>query len=230
MAQVSGTLSGVTSQSSAPMIACQYDLHVEDTLTAVALYFNKTRAGENEQIGFYITVWEDNNGTPGRIIYQDHEMRFAMFEGLNKFVMYRLESPIVVSGTVYVGIVQSGAGIINIGFDRNSNASQYMYYNVGGAWSTSYLEGSLMLRPYFGLQASMQQIMPVVSNQGLRIFPNPATSIVYVDCPPTSEIEIFDMCGRSVFRRQGTTFSVAGWRKGCYLVKVDGSMARLLVR
>ena len=48
---------GLTSTASRVYLAYRFDLNVEDTLTAVDIYFNRTLGGENEQVPFYITVW-----------------------------------------------------------------------------------------------------------------------------------------------------------------------------
>lgn len=154
---------GITSTSSKIWLACRYPLHVEDTLTALDLYFNRTLKEQNADIRFYITVWDDADGHPGQVLYRDEARRKPLFKGFNHFVRYYLETPLVCSGTIYVGVEQTSSDFLNLGFDRNCDASSDILYRVGAEWQTSILRGSLMLRPCFG-------------QRGLLAITNPATS------------------------------------------------------
>lgn len=209
---------GITSTSSKIRFACRFGLHVEDTLTAVDLYFNHTYRDGNSGIRFLLTVWNDEDGHPGSIIYQDVQRRSPQFQGFNKYVRYALESPLICNGTIYVGIEQSSADYINLGFDRNCDASDQIFYLTSAEWQRSILRGSLMLRPYFGAKAlvgvpshpSSEQFRVVVENRR-----------IYVENAGNRLVRVFDMMGRHV--------RPEGLRPGIYLVCVGDSPAQKVV-
>ena len=41
------------------------------------------------------------------------------------------------SGTFYVGWIQTTDDLLNIGLDLNKNSNQYMFYNFNGTWLNS---------------------------------------------------------------------------------------------
>ena len=49
---------GLTSTGGKQWLAYRFDLNTQDTLTAVDLYFNRTRNGENENVQFRLCVWD----------------------------------------------------------------------------------------------------------------------------------------------------------------------------
>ena len=63
-------------------------------------------------------------------------------------------------------------GIINLGMDRNNNASEHTFYKVGGGWQQSFIYGALMIRPYLGTLRgpNMGAIADVDSIAAIRLF------------------------------------------------------------
>lgn len=208
---------GITSTSK-PRLACRFDMRVEDTLTAVDLYFNQTYSNGNAGARFLITIWDDDNGHPGDIIYQDEQRRHPEFQGFNCYVRYALEHPLVCSGTIYVGLEQATTDYINIGFDRNCDASQQLYYLTGVEWQRSILRGALMLRPYFGAKALVGMPAPA-SPAAFRVRLS-GRSIVVENADP-KQVHVYDLMGRSV--------GAANLRPGVYLVRVGRSAAQKVV-
>jgi hypothetical protein len=146
---------GITSTTPHIKIACRFVLNAPDTITALNLYFNQTFQSQNAKIRFFITIWDDDNGHPGNIIYQDNDSRRPIFDGFNRYVRYLLDGPVTCSGTIYVGLEQNSTDYINLGFDRNNDASSNILYLTGTSWQTSILRGALMLRPGFGHSATL---------------------------------------------------------------------------
>jgi len=54
------------------MAAYQFELNRPDTLRAIQMYFPQMLDSVNN-IEFLLTIWEDNNGSPGNIIHQQIE-------------------------------------------------------------------------------------------------------------------------------------------------------------
>lgn len=218
---------GITSTSSRVKVAYRFHLNVEDTLTALYMYFNRTLDDENADIRFAITVWDDANGVPGNIIYQDANRRRPLFEGFNKYVRYILEEPIVCSGTIYVGLEQYSPDYINLGFDRNNDASNDILYLSSTNWQTSILRGALMIRPYFGHRATLGVCDADIAH-GFKAYV--MNGILYVETDTPQPIQVFDALGRRVRSQQGTTaMRIADIPHGLYLVKVGSQAGKKVV-
>ena len=145
-----------------------------DTLRGVSIYFNKTLSKANQQI-FLLTVWDDNNGKPGDTLYSRSE--FAEYsDSLNEFVIYRLEIPVRISGTFYVGAITTTDDNLNIGFDRYNNSQNNILYNSTGQWFSSAFSGSLMIRPLIGKPLPVGIPTRHSEPHRLLIYPNPCNT------------------------------------------------------
>lgn len=208
---------GITTTSK-PRLACRFSMRAEDTLTAVDIYFNQTYNEGNSGIRFLLTVWDDADGHPGNVIYQDEQRRKPKFEGFNSYVRYALEHPLVCSGTIYVGLEQTTSDYINIGYDRNCDASDQLYYLTGVDWQRSILRGALMLRPYFGTQALVNVPHAEVTDNFHVIVKNRTIQVENVD---VKQVRVYDTMGRQV--------KPVDLIPGIYLVRVGIAAAQKVV-
>ena len=222
---------GITSTSSRVRLSCQFRLNVEDTLTAVKLYFNRTFHEENEDIRFLITVWDDANGMPGNIIYQDEDRRKPMFAGFNEFVRYDLEEPLVCNGTIYVGFEQTTADYINLGFDRNNDASSHVFFLTSASWQPSILRGALMLRPCFGTRDQLSISPSLAVDSQSVIYSNDGCIVISTN--RQGSVVVYDVMGRQVYktttRQAHSTIVTPSLPKGVYLVRVGQGTAKKIV-
>ncbi|MBQ6047229.1 MAG: T9SS type A sorting domain-containing protein [Bacteroidales bacterium] len=211
---------GLTSTSSNVFLACAYNLHEPDTLLGVRLYFNRTREGQNSTMGFRMAVWNDNGGRPGTLIYLDEQIRFPQFGGLNIYCTYPLERALPVSGRIYVGFQQENNDYINIGFDRNNNHNDRIFYRIGSEWQHCSFAGSMMLRPYFSVPASLGISATKVPQA--ELYPNPAHEGFYVSGIGEGQtIEVLDRMGRRIYNGIGPAYvNTDGWTAGIYLVVI----------
>lgn len=211
---------GLTSTASKVYLACRYDLTVADTLTAVDLYFNQTVDGDNETVPFNITVWSNDGGRPGTVLYRDRSARRPVMDGLNVYHRYRLENPVEVSGSVFVGFEQGNNHFINLGFDRSNDVSERIFYLTGTEWQQSILSGSLMMRPCFGIAGTVGIEIGAVEDVEWRLYPNPASEWVRVEGLPTgSVVTLYDMTGVQLKTTRDNVFSVVGLKEGVYLLR-----------
>ena len=209
---------GLTSTSSTVKLAYMFPLRVKDTLTAIDLYFNRTRNDENEFIYFYLCIWADDNGQPGELIYKDTQRRLPIFSELNQFVRYILEDEVVVEGKIYVGFEQTSNDYINLGFDRNHDASSNIYYLTSGHWQQSILKGALMMRPYFGHAATIgiNDIQPPLG----KIYPNPAQHFIHVEVAENILVQFYNVQGQLLYQQQHPTqISLDEFQSGIYIVR-----------
>ena len=213
---------GIYNMSGAVEMAYRIDLNQADTLTAVALYFNRTRSDENASMAFQLCVWDDNDGQPGQLIYCDNATRYPRFTTINRYITYRLEKPLPIDGPIYVGLQQTTPGIINLGMDRNNNASEHTFYKVGGGWQQSFIYGALMIRPYLGTLRgpNMGAIADVDSIAAIRLFPNPASNTLHVETPHPAALSLYSIQGQLVAHTVGNTLSVAALADGIYSLSI----------
>jgi hypothetical protein len=155
-------------------LAYQFTLNQPDTLKSIQMYFNSTQDNSSQHY-FFLTIWADNNGEPGNIIYEQSGARPEFENKLNKYHTYVLDEAQYVSGTFYVGWRQTTSNNLNLGFDRSSNNQSKIFYNVAGSWQNSQYEGSLMIRPILGnLKYPFVGIEnPKTEIEDLVIYPNP---------------------------------------------------------
>ena len=234
---------GLTSTADTVSLAYRFDLNVSDTLSAIELAFNRTFQGANENISFYLTVWQADNGRPGTIIYRDSQTRCpqlpdsAALDGDHSaFHRYVLDNSVVVSGSIFVGLKQVGNEFINIGFDRSFNSADRIYHRTAMEWEQSILSGSLMLRPCFGQAATIgiNTVEPSVTQ--VILFPNPADRQVTIDgIGDACIVTIYDMQGRHLLDAKGNTIATADLHDGMYVVKIvtrDGTLLtkKLIIR
>ena len=217
---------GLTAPGSKLYLAYRFELNQPDTLTAVDIYFNRTRNNENEDIQFHLCIWDCENGRPGTLIYKDDERMNPEFEGLNRFHRYILSQAQVISDTVFVGFEQLSNGYANIGFDRNTDSRERLYYRTSEQWQQSILSGSLMFRPVFGQQATVSISQATEKPQlQIELFPNPAHSTVNIRCTTevtnTLQMALYDTQGRKIWQRPfENAFSVEGLPSGLYLLNI----------
>ncbi len=191
---------GLTANGSHQYLALRFDMNVPDTLTAVDLYFNRTRNNENDGLQFYICVWQCENRLPGTLIYKDSIRMETLFDGMNCYHRYRLSKPILVRDSIFVGFEQLSNDYINIGFDRNNNSCQRLFYRTGNDWQQSILRGSVMMRPAFGNSAIVGISPSPDSHSTVTVFPNPANSHITISASDgLSNIRVYDMHGRQVY-------------------------------
>lgn len=201
-----------------------------DTLRAVRFYFNQTLSDASERL-FHLCVWNDNAGKPGDTIYSDLVFpRYA--DSLNKFVTYHLNPPVAVTGTFYVGWIQTTGDNLSVGFDRVNNSQQSIFFNTSGTWETSAFIGSLMIRPVIGKPIPLGISEPEQTIRTLKIFPNPLTgsgSRISVAIDPSEKISqgdaytIYDFTGRITLHGPfSNTVDVSSLPNGLYLMTVTG--------
>jgi hypothetical protein len=177
---------------------------------------------------FLLTVWAENNGKPGEILYEDDVFfpRSPLYgNGPNQFLTYYFTDTVKVAvGTsFFVGWRQLEGDRLNLGLDRNIDNSTVINYSVNGGstWLTSPFAGSAMIRPIFstGLDAVLN--VPAKEEQKLTIYPNPATEIITVQVESENEeVIIYDSFGRIVKQEIGKSIAIGDLTKGIYFVSV----------
>jgi hypothetical protein len=185
-------------------VAYRFKNYKEDTLRSVRMYFNRT-ADNSSQVYFRLAVWDndENNDRPGNLIYSLPGNKPEYLDELNKFSTYTLDTLLVVSEFFYVGWIQTSTALMNVGFDKNNNNRNNIFYNLGQEWFNSSFNGSLMIRPVFGKRSAGTSSVNNLASNELQVFPNPASDFIRFELPSyTSDfpatISIFNLQGKLV--------------------------------
>ncbi len=198
-----------------------------DTLRAFQMYF--LQSFDNASMKYFnLVIWDDNNGKPGNIIYfQDGDL--PIYDGINEFHTYLLDTALVVPEDYYIGWQQTTADLLNIGFDKSRDMSSNIFYNINGQWINSSFQGALMMRPVFseyGLKQGIIDIKEESRNLLFKIYPNPVNnilSIVYPNYISNKEIfiTIYDSSGRLIFKTDKLVneINTSIFRSGLYYLR-----------
>jgi hypothetical protein len=215
--------------------AVRYTLNVPDTLKSVRIYFDPiTEGGLIQASPFRIIIWANGGNGPGGIIYKD-SVAYPRYESgsYNKIPTYTLTSCLPLGvGTYYIGIQQTTNQALNIGFDRNTNHKDALYYNLSGAWSQSSINGSLMINPVLGC---VDPPIPVGLNHyekpnSIRVFPNPAQNTITVSFPGNqlvnTDLEITTALGQTVLTKtisSNEQIDISNLSNGLYFIHLKGN-------
>lgn len=192
----------------AAKLAYRFDMIGGDSLRAVRMYFNpianQPPLQSPPQGNFLVTVWSSLD--PEVIVHQNFSFSSPEYRdhGLNKFVEYELDSTIWLEGTFYIGWVQTNATNMNLGFDRNRNNGNKIFFKVANTWQSTAFQGSLMMRPVFVAGSDPWVGTPNIPGQDdvMVVYPNPARDILYIDAGSLASaamtVECIDAMGRKV--------------------------------
>lgn len=224
---------GYSLNTAGAKLAYRFDIVGEDSLRAVRMYFNPQAndplsSPNPVQGSFLLTIW--SSLSPEVIVHQNYSFSAPEYrlEGLNRFIEYPLDSVIAVSGAFYVGWTQTTATRMNLGFDRNRNNQNKIYYKTGLSFQSSSHQGSLMIRPVFVSAYDPFTGLPDVESSGsaMRVYPNPAADAVVVisdAAGPGSIVQIVDATGRLAAQEPlvaGQPITTAALSEGLYVLRI----------
>lgn len=220
---------GITGSHS--LLAYKFTAYEEDTLAGILMHFVPSVDDHSDEI-FLLTIWDDNAGQPGTIIYQDdyfntHSPEYSGALNGFKYYTFMNGSTVVVPETFYVGWEQIGSTSLNVGMDHNIDNGDKIYRNVSGTWVTSSYESSLLIRPVFstGLNYTLSSepiTEPTPELATLSIYPNPVTDILTIQTDATVfTVTLYDMSGRVVLTTYNETqLDLSFLNAGIYLADI----------
>jgi hypothetical protein len=200
-------------------LAYEFKLNRPDTLRAVQMYFPQTLDSVSD-IPFKLTIWNDIFGL-GNIIHQQVVSPVHTENGT--YHTYYLDSLFQLVGTFYVGWEQITNDLLNIGLDKNNEANNYMFYNVGAGWTMSSYPGSWMIRPLLSIDEIVSSVINIKTE--FKVFPNPVASELFIETFNQSNIiSIYSLQG-VLFRQVATNSSMTkininNLSSGIYFVEV----------
>ena len=210
-------------------VAQRFESYVADTLKGIQYYFNKTNeTGSGSPI--FLMIWGAGANQPGELLYSQAET-YPTNDGLNRYVSYELSTPLFLpAGSFYIGWSQTNNFAINLGFDRNINNNDRIFYNLTGTWyNYGAQQGTLMMRPMFRYPYDIYVGAPAaISNADTwQVYPNPASSVVYIKNDKTnkpSNLSLYDISGRMIMSKEignEEILNVENLNNGIYLVVIE---------
>lgn len=197
---------GITGSHS--MLAYKFVAYEADTLTGVLMHFVPSVDDHSDEL-FLLTIWDDNGGQPGNIIYQDDYFNTNSPEysgAMNGFRYYTFMGGafIAVPQIFYVGWEQIESTSLNVGMDRNVANGDKIFRNVSGSWLTSAFTASLLIRPVFSTalnytlsnEVAEEELIEAVS---VKVYPNPVNDLLNIETNESHfSVTLYDMTGRVV--------------------------------
>jgi hypothetical protein len=211
-------------------LAIRFDSYEADSLIGINMHFVPSVTDVSNKL-FLISVWGDNNGKPGELLYEDDVFfpRNPIYtDGINEFYTYYFKDTIKVAvGTrFYVGWRQLDGNRLNLGLDRNSDHSETIRFSVdgGNTWLSSPFPGTAMLRPVFSTE--LDQLLGISKNksqESILVYPNPTSDYIHVALSKNSgdcETEIYDSFGRLISKSHELKIDFSNFDSGIYFLRL----------
>ncbi|MEX1188551.1 MAG: T9SS type A sorting domain-containing protein [Bacteroidia bacterium] len=210
-------------------VSQRFDTYLSDTLKSVQFYFNKTNElGAGQE--FFIMIWGAGANQPGELLMSQGEV-LPQSDGLNRFVTYELETPLYLpAGSYYIGWSQASNFAMNVGFDRNINNNDRIFYDLTGTWfNFGAQQGTLMIRPLFRYVQDIFVSNPKVNREisTFSLYPNPASENLQVNVGRTGHsysVFMRDLTGRVIWKdtmqSESKSFSIESISSGVYFISL----------
>ena len=226
---------GVTGTES--QLAIKYIPYESDSIIGVMTNFVEAATDVSNKL-FLLTVWDDDGGKPGSILYQDNIFfpRSPKYgSNTNKFYTYYFTDTLKVNvnGAFYIGWKQFDSESLNIGFDKNIITNDKTFYsnNAGISWNNSSIEGSVMLRPIFSTTMDLELNISEnkIKNDNLIIYPNPTTGIVQIKNIPNgfNGMDIYNIQGKILISTSDVEIDMSTYPNGVYLFRSKDSNGKI---
>ena len=211
-------------------LAIHFEAYQPDSLIGVKLCFVPSVNNVSNKL-FLLTVWDDENGEPGDVLYEDdvfNPRNPAYSQDKNQYLDYYFidTMKVPVGNSFFIGWRQLDPERLNLGFDRNIDQSDEIFYSVNGgvSWLVSPFSGSAMVRPIFSTQmdASLGLIEPETESIQILIFPNPVHDEVFIKNAGESLNEklLLDAAGRVLMSTMEDSFDLQTLDSGIYFISV----------
>jgi hypothetical protein len=209
-------------------LAIEFNAYQPDSLIGINMHFVPSVTDVSNKL-FLVTVWDDNNGVPGNVLYEDD----AFFpnnpvygDETNQFHTYYFSDTmkVPVGEKFHIGWRQLDPERLNLGLDRNIDRSETIRFSVDGGftWLTSPFSGSAMIRPVFSTALD-----PILSSNSLKteekviLYPNPTSQYLNIaGLVNSADIELYDSSGRILLKSTSTQIDMSEFRNGIYFVRI----------
>ena len=212
-------------------LAIKYTPYLADSLIGALIHFAPSVVDATKSL-FVLSVWSDDNGKPGSLLYEDNLFfpKEPFYENHpNQFTQYFFKDTlkVPVSGTFYIGWRQFDGTTLNVGLDKNINNSDRTFYSVNGgsSWIQSQISGSVMIRPIFSTNMNKELGFSDRKETLVQVLaaPNPTTGIfnLFAKGIENSTFEVYNLQGKKVQEGKGGIVDLSHFENGLYLVRTN---------
>ncbi|MFW6222106.1 MAG: T9SS type A sorting domain-containing protein [Bacteroidota bacterium] len=216
-------------------VAYRFFNYKEDVLRGIYMHFNPSYDTTVNNTYFKLTIWDDNNGVPGNIIYQESGENPDIPADINQprpskpgeFELYRIDDPFTLpTGEFYIGWEQTKNKYLNIGFDVNRNAQNKLLWNTNGTWNTSNFKGAVMMRPALGASIPGFNNQHAEKQARVKVYPNPTSrkiNIKGLNKEQPFSYTLIDLTGKILAQNQSkeTQIRLPHLSNGFYLINIQ---------
>ena len=184
-----------------------------DTLTHIQILFPETIENtytQNIELVIYKKI--DNESTKLR------SQNVGISYDNNNFNTYKLDNPLIVEDTFYIGFKQFQSNFLSVGLDKNNNTSDKIFYKIDNQWEQNdIIKGSLMIRPIFkNSDLVISGINEKTQPKSIIIFPNPSNGIFYLS-KKVEKLKVLDSRGSILLSDENTDeINLSKYYKGIY--------------
>ncbi len=208
-------------------LSVAFEPYLSDSLIGISFCFVPS-VNEVSDKQFLLSVWEDNEGKPGNLLYEDDVFypRSPVYGyGKNQFHNYYFNDSmkVFVDGRFHIGWRQFDQDRLNLGLDRNTDQSSKIHYSIDGGdtWLASPFPGSAMMRPIFStaLDAELgHDELPVLVD--IDAYPNPCSMHLKLNYPEQLESSLLSSEGVEVLNSSNNNYDVSNLPSGIYFLRV----------
>lgn len=217
-------------------IACKFELKKSSTLKSLDLHFIRNGV-DNNSATINLKVWKTIAGIDGAteteaLVTTRVSVILDDF-GINEFANFEFSTPVTLdAGVFYIGWEQINIeSRYVIGLDKSQNNMDKVYSFKNSTWGQTFLstvEGSIMLRPYFGDKRLPTALPTTTEKQAeLIIYPNPVSNGFYIQSQELAihSVSILDLNGH-IIQDEATienNFVSVDLPNGIYIVSITTS-------
>jgi hypothetical protein len=220
-------------------MAYRFKTNLPDTLTDVKIHltqFNRNLVGQT----FNLIIWKDividNQAVKDSILfrvnvpirYPSERNQLVSIEAIKRQSDPNFRFPAIsVNGTFYVGYEQTGNDPLTIGFDRNTDSSEEIFFNSINTWQRwtdiNEVKGSFMIRPIFG-ESLVTSVEPDLASQ-IKVYPNPTTGNLTWEGISPKQLIIKDLSGKNLITQspenpsEKFNFDISSLPDGVYILQ-----------
>ena len=214
-------------------LAIKYTPYESDSIIGISTNFVQSATNVSDKL-FLLTVWAENEGKPGNLLYIDQVYfpRNPIYNfSINKFYTYYFNEnqKVKVDGSFYIGWKQLSAERLNIGFDKNNinNDKTFLSLDNGVSWINSTIEGTIMMRPIFSTEMNAELGVKKIEIQKgeIGIYPNPTNDIINIQSISGEYlgIDIYSLHGKHILSSEDLQINISDYSSGIYLLKTKGN-------
>ncbi|WP_375581269.1 T9SS type A sorting domain-containing protein [Marivirga tractuosa] len=177
------------------LLAQGFEMIGEQYLTGIEIYVPNIGQNSSTQ-NITLLVWDELTANTDDIIRAQNVL-INESSGINEFQRFSFDRPVLLSGEFYIGYREENDDPLSVGFDKNTNSADNLFYNQSGTWEpNTILEGSVMIRPVFDeARITVSNKEAINSEWNIKAYPNPNKGRLRLT-DSWDMIKIYDLQGR----------------------------------